>query len=86
MYVDTAGNTGNIVSRTVIVEDTVAPSVTLSASNGNPTNTGIHMTAQFSETVTGFYSNDITLANGSVTNFVKVDGGTYTFDVNPSTQ
>jgi large repetitive protein len=32
-YVDVAGNTGNIVTRTVTVEDTTAPVVTLSGVN-----------------------------------------------------
>ena len=42
------------------------------------------MTVQFSETVTGFTSDEIVTSNGTVSNFVAVDGDTYTFDLTPS--
>ena len=83
--VDSSWNTWSD-TRTVIVQDTIAPTVTLSASNNNPTNTGIHMTAQFSETITGFTIGDIDIGNWSKTKFVAVNGSTYTFDVIPVSQ
>ena len=53
----------------------------------DPTNTSpIPVTVQFSETVTGFLAGDIIPGNGSVGNFVAVDGDTYTFDLTPSGQ
>ena len=56
--------------------------MTLSGGGSGTTNTATFgVTAQFSETVTGFTAGDVTVANGTVSNFVAVDGDTYTFDV-----
>ena len=64
--------------------DTLAPSVILSSPTANPTNGLIAVTAEFSETVTGFDDTDISIVNSTVESFVAVDGNTYTFDVNPT--
>ena len=65
--------------------DNSAPSVTLSTTAGTPTNLNpIPFTATFSEDVTGFVVGDITVTNGTASNFVAVDGHTYTFDVTPT--
>ncbi|MDP1546371.1 MAG: Ig-like domain-containing protein [Anaerolineales bacterium] len=45
-----------------------------------------YKTVQFSETVTGFTSGDIVPVNGTVNNFLAVDGDTYTFDLTPSAE
>ncbi|MCH8069291.1 MAG: hypothetical protein IID16_08525, partial [Candidatus Marinimicrobia bacterium] len=51
----------------------------------SPTNTSpIPITVTFSESVTGFVEGDITVGNGSVSNFTG-SGTTYTFYVTPST-
>jgi hypothetical protein len=66
----------------VIVSDNIAPTITLSATQTSPTNVStINMTAQFSETVSGFDIADINVANGSKGSFVAVDGDTYTFNI-----
>ena len=66
----------------------VAPSVVLNnTSAGAPVriDSAIQVTATFSEPVTGFESADITVANGSVSNFAGSDGNSvYTFDVLPN--
>ncbi len=65
--------------------DTTKPDVTISTTAPNPTKTSpIPFTAQFTETVTGFVSGDITVGNGTVTSFSAVDGDTYNFEVTPS--
>ncbi|XOB42348.1 MAG: Ig-like domain-containing protein [Candidatus Nealsonbacteria bacterium] len=64
--------------------DTVEPTVVLGSGTANPTNSLIAVTAEFSEVVTGFESDDVTVSNGAVEDFVAVDGDTYTFDVNPT--
>jgi CSLREA domain-containing protein len=84
---DSNGN-GNLAatqfSRTF---DNIAPTVAMSSAAPDPTNTSpIHVTAQFSENVTGFSIGDITAGNSTVGNFVPVDGDTYTFDLTPSGQ
>ncbi len=62
--------------------DLAAPTVALSASQTSPTNSStINMTAQFSETVTGFVIGDITVTNGTKGSFSAVDGDTYTFNI-----
>ena len=60
------------------------PAVTLSTSASDPTNQSpIPVTATFSEDVTGFTIDDITVTNGSADNFVTVSDAIYTFDVTP---
>lgn len=66
--------------------DTNIPTVILSTSAANPTNVSpIPVTAEFSKDVTGFVVGDITVGNGSASNFISVDGNTYTFDITPTT-
>jgi DNA-binding beta-propeller fold protein YncE len=61
------------------------PTTTLSTAT-NPTNQSpISVTATFSEAVTGFDATDISVANGSVSNF-SGSGADYTFDVTPVSQ
>ena len=64
-----------------------APGVNLTVS-GSPRvrlRTSIPVTATFSEQVSGFALNDITVANGLAANFIGSDGDSaYTFDVTPS--
>jgi hypothetical protein len=67
-----------------IVIDTTAPTVALTSASATTVNGLFRVTATFSENVTGFDHTDITLANANVSNFVTVDGKTYTFDVTPN--
>jgi large repetitive protein len=67
-----------------IVIDTLAPNVTLT-STSPPTVTGLfNVTATFNEDVFEFDNTDLTVGNATVSNFVKVDAKTYTFDVTPT--
>ncbi|MDD5050805.1 MAG: Ig-like domain-containing protein [Candidatus Pacebacteria bacterium] len=66
--------------------DTGAPTVVLSTAQSSPTNVSpVSVTATFSETVTGFTVDDISLTNATADNFLG-SGTTYTFDVTPSGQ
>ncbi len=88
---DAAGN-GNSVSTSTdntvtFIFDNTQPSVAMSSLAPNPTNSSpIAVMAQFSENVTGFTAGDITTSNGTISNFVAVDGDTYTFDLVPTGQ
>ena len=74
--------TDSSVASAAYVYDGVAPTAALSAVQTSANNAStINMTAQFSETVTGFDLTDITVANGTKGNFVAIDGDTYTFDI-----
>ncbi|QEL16632.1 beta strand repeat-containing protein [Limnoglobus roseus] len=65
--------------------DTTAPTVTLTTTAANPTKASpFQFTAKFSEVVNGFTLGGLTVTNGSVSNFTKVDGKTYTFTVTPT--
>ena len=72
----------NTVSFTV---PTTGPATTLSSTAPNPaTLSPIPVTATFSRTVFNFAATDVSVSNGAVSNFVQVDGKTYTFDVIPA--
>ena len=84
---DAALNNNTAATQFSITYDSVAPTVTLSSTATSPTKVSpIPMTATFSEAVTGFVIDDITMGNGAADNFVAVSGTVYTFDVTPSGQ
>ncbi|MDD4909946.1 MAG: Ig-like domain-containing protein, partial [Candidatus Omnitrophica bacterium] len=83
---DLAGNNNNVAAQLSRTYDGDQPTVTLSTTALNPTNTSpIPVTATFSEDVTGFVVGDIIVGNGTAGNFA---GGpkVYTFSVTPSGQ
>ncbi|MEZ4705111.1 MAG: Ig-like domain-containing protein [Bdellovibrionota bacterium] len=81
---DAAGNSNTAATQFSIVFDTTGPTVSISSSESSPTNTSpIPVTITFSESVTGFVVGDITVGNGSASNFAG-SGTTYTVDVTPS--
>ena len=83
---DTWDATGGIATATSATTIDTPPTVTLSSTAPDPTNTSpIPMTATFSEDVTGFVVGDITVGNGTAGNLA---GGpaVYTFDVTPAGQ
>lgn len=66
--------------------DKIQATITMSSSESSPTQTSpIPVTIEFSEDVTGFDASDIIINKGTVSNFVAVDGNTYTFDLVPNT-
>jgi|GEM_PF-2442639 len=52
----------------------------------SPTSTSpIPVTVTFSEDVTGFEQSDVTMGNGTISNFTAVSGTVYTFNIYPTT-
>jgi hypothetical protein len=83
---DAASNGNTAAPQFTITYDSAGPSVAITSTESSPTKTSpITMTATFSEDVTGFDIGDITVGNGTASNFA---GGpaVYTFDVTPSSQ
>lgn len=82
-----SGMTDSNVSSAAYVIDGVAPSVSLSSLASDPTYIlPIPIIATFSETVSGFASNEISVTNGVISDISTDDGRTYTFDVTPDTK
>ncbi len=76
-------NTG---STTGVKVDAKAPTISISSTAGNPTNSPtIPITITFSESVTGFSVGDISVTNGSAGSF-SGSGTTYTASITPSGQ
>ncbi|RJO60928.1 HYR domain-containing protein [candidate division WS5 bacterium] len=68
------------------IVDTIKPTITLSSTSTNSTNISpISVTATFSENIVGFDVSDITVNNGSVSNF-SGSGSVYTFDATPTSE
>ena len=80
---DITGNVNNVSNEISVTYDNIAPTVTLTTTALEPTNTSpISVTATFSESVTGFDINDVVEGNGTAGNFAG-SGTTYTFDITP---
>jgi Domain of unknown function (DUF4347)/Bacterial Ig-like domain/RTX calcium-binding nonapeptide repeat (4 copies) len=65
--------------------DLIVPTVTLDSAAPTNVNGSFSVTATFSETVNDFLIGDVAVTNGVVSNFVPVNGTTYTFDITPNT-
>ncbi len=84
---DAAGNSAVQVIRTVNVNDTVVPAVSIINQPASVNNSDtFSVTFQFTEIVTGFDGSDILLSNATLTNFVNVGsiGDIYTADITPN--
>ena len=83
--IDVASN-GNQASGTVTtVFDVTEPALIISGLPALINSTvAVPVTFQFSEDVVGFEASDIMVTNGSLSNFVSIDGDTYTADVVPN--
>ncbi|MFC1461936.1 FG-GAP-like repeat-containing protein, partial [Verrucomicrobiota bacterium] len=82
---DTAGNEAGSVTGTCFSVDNTAPSVTITSTTESTVNTfPIPVSVRFSEAVTGFSIEDVTVGNGTAGNFVTVSASSYTFDLTPS--
>ena len=77
------GSKAIVIDKNIVV-DNIAPTLALTSTSATTVNSKFSVTATFSENVTGFDNTDLTVANAAVSNFVKVDAKTYTFDVTPS--
>jgi hypothetical protein len=84
--IDAAGN-GNMAATSLTrTYDNQSPTVTISSTATNPTNASpIPVTVTFSESVTGFVVGDITVTNGTTSDF-SGNGDSYAFNVTPSGQ
>ncbi len=81
---DAAGNNNTAATQAVTTFDNVAPTVDIQGEPATVNNTtAYNVTIEFSEDVTGFAIGDIAVGNGSASNFVAVDGNTYTVDITP---
>jgi len=81
---DTAGLDSNLEATTSTVYNVSAPVVAI---EGAPavvnTTVAYPVTFQFTESVSNFVATDVIVTNGSLSNFVVVDGDTYTADITP---
>jgi len=78
LAVSASSNTNNFTI------DTVAPTATISSAAPNPTSTSpIPVAVLFSEAVTGFAAGDVSVTNGTATNF-SGSGNSYSFNVVPA--
>jgi hypothetical protein len=85
---DATGNASSALNVPTFVVDTTAPTVTLADGASSSVNSSvlpITVTATFSESVSDFTSDDVTLVNATLSNFAG-SGTTYTFDVTPSAE
>lgn len=81
---DSAGNGNTVSNRIEVTFDTSGPAATMTSSAPDPTNAApISVAVSFSESVTGFTSDDITPGNATVANFAG-SGSSYTFDLVPA--
>ncbi|WP_421978893.1 Ig-like domain-containing protein [Roseivirga seohaensis] len=71
-------------ANTTVISSPVAPTVSLSSLATSPTN-GFGITITFSEAVTGFAIGDITVGNGTASNFNAISTSVYTADITPTT-
>jgi hypothetical protein len=85
-YTDVAGNTGSGGSDTVSI-DTLNPTVTVNIVDASLSDTDCKtviststslVTFEFSETVSGFTEDDVTVSGGTLSDFTQVDGDSYT--------
>ncbi|TIH06651.1 retention module-containing protein, partial [Pseudomonas leptonychotis] len=83
-YTDTAGNAGTGASSANYQIDTQAPVLSISDNVAGVANGPVTFTFSFTEAVTGFSADDVTVANGTKGAFTSVDGQTYTLVVTPT--
>ncbi|GEM_PF-2836158 len=83
---DKSGNYLILDASDTWVNDLTPPTITsIISSETSPTKVNtIPITIQFSETVTNFDISDISVGNAIKSNFVAVDGDTYTLDIAPT--
>ncbi len=81
---DAAGNGNTAATQFSRVYDNVQPTVSISSTAPNPTNSGsIPVTVTFSESVSNFLAGDVTVGNGTLNSF-SGSGNIYTFNIAPS--
>ena len=82
---DAAGNVSVATTTSVITQDSIAPQASISVSSGSFSNAAsIAVAVSFTEDVIGFDASDVSVSNGTVSDFVAVDGSHYTLNVTPN--
>lgn len=84
-FTDAADNNNIVATQNVILVDTIIPTVALTTSAPNPTNSTFTVTATFSEAVTGMALGDFVIGNGTPSAFSGVSSTVYTVLVTPTT-
>ncbi|WP_180336414.1 Ig-like domain-containing protein [Pontibacter ramchanderi] len=80
---DAAAN-GNLPSNTLaVVYDADRPTVVLASTAPNPINRSFQVSVRFSEPVTGFTAQDITVVNATLSGLTTTDNQQYTVEVSP---
>lgn len=82
---DAIGNESASVATPTITQDAHAPQATVAISGANPSNAAtLSASIRFDEDVSGFTVEDVAVGNGTLSNFVAVDGTHFTFEITPS--
>ncbi len=82
---DGAGNDNTAATQFSINADLTAPSVTISTTASDPINGAFTANFIFSEAVTGFDLNDLTVSNGTIGGFNALSSAVYTVEITPTT-
>ncbi len=80
---DAAGNPNEAAAQLEREADLTVPTVSLETLAGPVVSDVFAVTATFSENVTGFEAEDVTVVNGEVSAFVATSAQAYSFDVTP---
>ncbi|MCT7991379.1 Ig-like domain-containing protein [Laspinema olomoucense] len=80
---DAAGNSNTAATPLTLGADVTPPTVTLATTASGTVNAPFSVNATFSETVTGFAADDISLTNATLSNFTGT-GTNYSFTVTPT--
>lgn len=88
---DAAGNglasktpTGTNNNQIVVDNDSIGPSIVISSSTTGPVPGVFPVTFTFTEDVTGFAAEDVTVGNASLANFASTSAKVFTADITPS--
>lgn len=82
---DSANNGNNAADQFSITYDNTKPTLAISSTASDPTNTSFTATFTFSEDVTGFEIGDIILANGTLSDFASSSAKVYRATITPTT-
>ena len=78
-----AGDGNDVV---LVLGDVTPPTLTITPAFAHTNAASITFTFQFSEDVTGFNTNDVTVTNATKGTFTRLDADTYTLVVNPTAE
>ncbi len=82
---DSVGNESSATVTQAIRQDPISPQASISISGANPTNSSnLSVNVSFDEEVTGFDASDVTVGNGTLSNFMAIDGSHFSFNVTPT--